>query len=44
MRVARTFAYDSLPRGKGSSTLGSVPSARATRTFFRAVPRSSPRA
>ena len=39
---ARTLAYDSLPTFKAASMAGSLPSARATRTFSRAVAGSSP--
>ena len=39
---ARTFEYDSRPAASAASTSGSVPSARATRTCSRAVPRSQP--
>ena len=40
---ARTFAYDSLAVRSDSSMAGSFPSARATRTFSRAVAGSHPR-
>jgi hypothetical protein len=39
---ARTFAYDSSPRARAWANSGSVARARATRTFSRAAPRSSP--
>jgi hypothetical protein len=39
---ARTLAYDSSPRASAWARSGSVPRARATRTFSRAAPRSSP--
>jgi len=39
---ARTLAYESSPRARAWASAGSVPRARATRTFSRAAPRSSP--
>src|SRR5881397_99852 len=39
---ARTLAYESSPRARAWARSGSVPRARATRTFSRAAPRSSP--
>ena len=39
---ARAFAYDSLPTRRASSITNSLPNARATRTFSRAVAESSP--
>ena len=39
---ARTLAYDSLPTRRASSMAGNLPSARATRTFSRAVAASNP--
>ena len=40
--TARTLEYDSSPRAKAPARSGNVPRARATRTFSRAAPRSSP--
>ncbi len=40
---ARTLAYDSLAVRRASSVAGSLPRARATRTFSRAVAWSHPR-